>query len=632
MGGFDLGPTRREPAKIWDRTSHRLEVFKVTGIGPVAFAANGTPVQVVVDASNPLALQLWEVDSQTLRNKFELPPSQFPQPGAGAHIREIELSEDGAILVAVIELSATKDLLSVWDTKSGRQLFHRPLNRSTVALSPDNKLLLAGQDDGSIAIWAVPSGERLGLLPGAGLPVERLAYHRDPRRRLAGGEARRGPGGLLAAGYSGGGLTIWDLHTLLPRTICNMGSDHFYGLAWSPDGTTLVVANVNQAQIRDAASGQLLLNINVGEQITSVSMSPDGSRLATSCLRSSPGVRVWELENGRGIRTLRGLMSGIQKLKFSSDDRSLVGLANNWQVAIWNAHSGQLRHLLDVPRGYWTDNTGMAFSADGRRFAYASGTQARVWDLESGAEPQVWDNIPPGLGDTLAFDANGRLLLCHIETKDGKIAPTDQAPRALHKRVCRTWLLRPGNRLELLWENGEFDWHIWGIRAPASGEYFVVEGAAGLGGKRRSAAAFDGLTGKKLWAPEWMPRLSDAGLIQSLDTSGKRLWLFPSDGKPLLAPIVVELPSGRLLESAPTNGGVLGQRYVAAGTRTGLGIDLLGQPAKNHLVHLAMDAYQIGAVLNRSESHLAWANTDGSISLCDLEEVHRRLTELGLGW
>jgi hypothetical protein len=29
---------------------------------------------------------------------------------------------------------------------------------------------------------------------------------------------------------------------------------------------------------------------------------------------------------------------------------------------------------------------------------------------------------------------------------------------------------------------------------------------------------------------------------------------------------------------------------------------------------------------------LAWGNGNGSVSVCDLEEIQRRLAEVGLGW
>ena len=54
---------------------------------------------------------------------------------------------------------------------------------------------------------------------------------------------------------------------------------------------------------------------------------------------------------GRGIRTLRGLRGPVPKTIFSPDGRLIAGLSQDWQVAIWDRASGQLRITLDVPQG-----------------------------------------------------------------------------------------------------------------------------------------------------------------------------------------------------------------------------------------------------------------------------------------
>jgi hypothetical protein len=35
---------------------------------------------------------------------------------------------------------------------------------------------------------------------------------------------------------------------------------------------------------------------------------------------------------------------------------------------------------------------------------------------------------------------------------------------------------------------------------------------------------------------------------------------------------------------------------------------------------------------SRDGLHLAWGNTDGTVSLLDLKEIQRRLAAVGLGW
>ena len=125
---------------------------------------------------------------------------------------------------------------------------------------------------------------------------------------------------------------------------------------------------------------------------------------------------------------------------FSADGRQIAALSHDWRIAIWDAGTGHLKHLLDAPRGLVADNAALAFSPDGRRFAVATGGEtsgaAMMWDLVSGRELKTWP-LPPALHDTLAFHPSGNLLSCRCETNDGRRAPYGDANPRDYPRVCR---------------------------------------------------------------------------------------------------------------------------------------------------------------------------------------------------
>jgi hypothetical protein len=37
-------------------------------------------------------------------------------------------------------------------------------------------------------------------------------------------------------------------------------------------------------------------------------------------------------------------------------------------------------------------------------------------------------------------------------------------------------------------------------------------------------------------------------------------------------------------------------------------------------------------LFNAVGTHVAWGTTDGTVTLCDIQEVRRRLAAIGLGW
>src|SRR5262249_39009396 len=133
-------------------------------------------------------------------------------------------------------------------------------------------------------------------------------------------------------------------------------------------------------------------------------------------------VALWRLENGRGIRTLRGLLTPASHLRFSPDGRYVGAIATEWKLAIWDQVTGELKHILEVPEGYAYDSASLAFSRDGRQIAFSSGDHASLWDVATGRRLRNW-TLPPGLVDFVAFPPSDDLLLFRVETKSGQRGP-----------------------------------------------------------------------------------------------------------------------------------------------------------------------------------------------------------------
>jgi WD40 repeat protein len=363
----------------------------------------------------------------------------------------------------------------------------------------------------------------------------------------------------------------------------------------------------------------MLLSAEPGDTVTGLAFSPDGQKLACSVLRSSLStkVHIWDLDNGRGLQTLRGLPGQVFKVRYSPDGRFLAALAMNWQVGIWNLQTSQLLHVLDAPKGLFVDNSGLAFSPDGHRFAFSAGKEAKLWDVATGKGLASWQ-LPPGLEDTLAFTQADKLLLARFEKQNG------------NRWTCNLRSLLVPNALKLIAEIEDFDreFHIF---APPYGSCFVVQGK-GPGTKlRQTFRVFDWASGNRLWsAPE--SKSQDAG-FDAIDPTGKALAFHygPNHDDNLL----MEIPSGKLLGSygplgSLSPGAKLGTRFEG---KPSYGISLLRPDEKSALVTLGIDS-EVSSHPHFSPrgKHLAWGNTDGSVTVCDIDEVRRRLTELGLGW
>ena len=68
----------------------------------------------------------------------------------------------------------------------------------------------------------------------------------------------------------------------------------------------------------------------------------------------------------------------------SPDGRRIAALSNDWEIGVFEMSSGALTGIAEAPEGFFTDNAGLAFSAEGSRLACSAGTEAKLWDVDKG--------------------------------------------------------------------------------------------------------------------------------------------------------------------------------------------------------------------------------------------------------
>jgi WD40 repeat protein/serine/threonine protein kinase len=350
--------------KLWDADSGQELLSLEERAGVLAFNPDGKRLAL---ASDDKTVKVWDTASGqvlcTLRGHTGVAIS-------------VAFSRDGTRLASA-SLDGT---VKIWDPARGVELVSLKGHTDSVcsvAFSPDGTRLASASDDKTVKVWVAAGSTELRTLQGHTKEVDSVAFSPN--------------GARLASGGAYGMVTLWD--AISGQELCTLTrhAGDVRCVAFSPDGTKLASRSGARVMLWDTASGQELCTLkghglspghrsSMGVFVNSVAFSPDGSQLASA--GQDYTVKVWDVANGRVLRTLEGHKDEVYSVAFSADRTRLASASRDNTVKLWDAGSGQ--QLLSL-EGHTRPVRSVTFSRDGQRLASASfdGT-VKVWDAASG--------------------------------------------------------------------------------------------------------------------------------------------------------------------------------------------------------------------------------------------------------
>ncbi len=363
-------------------------------------------VEVIISGFEPVTFNAMGVGTPTTPTvggdyrKWELPDGAVTRLGKGilgGSDRAVAFSPDGQRL-------AVAGGFGVWlyDVATLRELAlftGHTLWVTSVAFSPDGKMVASGSSDRTVKIWDIATGRTIATLEGHTDRVTSVAFSLD--------------GTKLASG-SGQRVKLWDMATK-QHIATLMHKRSVTSVAFSPDSTMLASGSWNSSA--DAGSVWLwdvstkrhiaTLEGHTGG-INSVVFSPKMSTLASG---SEDGtIKLWDMATRTNIATLKGHTSVVYSVTFSSDGMTLASGAWDNTVKLWDVST---RRNIATLKGHTDWVTSVAFSPDGTTLISGGYDGVKVWDV-------LTQNISTIEGHSLnvffsSFSPDGTMLAAGID-------------------------------------------------------------------------------------------------------------------------------------------------------------------------------------------------------------------------
>lgn len=154
--------------------------------------------------------------------------------------------------------------------------------------------------------------------------------------------------------------------------------DLVQSLAFSPDGNLLASGSYREVKLWRRPAD--VRNRELAGAGSVLATSPDGTLAATG--DASGAIKLWNLADGKELRTLAGHTAAVTSIKFLPGGARLVSGSADKTLRVWNVADGAAIAQLETP----TPIAALTIVADGAQAATAGGDNSiRLWSLPAEA-------------------------------------------------------------------------------------------------------------------------------------------------------------------------------------------------------------------------------------------------------
>jgi RNA polymerase sigma factor (sigma-70 family) len=524
--GKVMASAQNNNIQVWDLVTGEPKFSRHTPGFAVAISPDGrvlaTGGRTGMDSDDPVVL--W--DLRTGNKLRSLSGSMYQVFGLafspnGKSLAAVSCGDSGFSPPKSAHKSARPQIIRLWDVETGKlqELDGHAGGATSLAFSPDGKVLATGGHDGALIWWNSATRKQLRKIK----LVEDVYYHRKGNRIDSGGIhalAFAPNGKTIASANHDGTVRLFDAATGKQLQVLRGHAHSVVGVIFSPNGKILASGSYDQTvRLWDTTTGALL-NPRAGHDggTGSVLISPDARRAVTAGRDRT--VRIWDLTTGQELRVLRDFKSAVESVALSPTGSLLAVGTEDGVIQLRDAASGEIRREL---KGHSGSVRSLSFSPDGKTLASAapSGERSNLTRKEAVRSLRIWE---VGTGQELPRIQGSRNDWYARFSPDGKWL-------AAYERGVVLWDPATGKRLRLLDDLSDFAFHPDGQSIVGWTTAPRARGAGGGIGREKGMVRVSRLAdGAELYRFEGPQRMPYIGGLFTLSPDGRLLALAANEG------------------------------------------------------------------------------------------------------
>ncbi len=432
--------------RLWDVKTGKEEKTLDGHTGIVNAAAFTKDGKALVSVSHDMTVRTWDVEAGALGKTIENHHAE--------RIYGLALADDAAAVtgswdrtVKVAGLDGTDEARTLQPKRYSPENTY-PL--SSVAVSPDGKLVAACGDERSVKILDAATGSLIRLLEGHEDAVGAVTFSPDGKT-------------LASAGFDGT-VILWDPSSGKITRKLTGHTNWVFCVAFSPNGKMLASGGYDRSvRLWDVASGEPLATLTRHKGgVRAVAYHPRGGILASAGTDKS--IRIWDLAKKEEVQAIKGHEDAVRALAYAPDGR-LASASEDKKVRIWDAEGKQ---TAETALNQDVQGLALAFTPAGRLLAASDGNSVVVRDGRTLSAVSTFGRHAEAV-TAVAFSADGRVM--YTASKDRNVRAF---PAASERRLWQATLAGHGGQMWFHQFSPDGKW----VASGGSGRRLVVRPAS----------------------------------------------------------------------------------------------------------------------------------------------------------